>query len=139
MSEKRRMRGGVDGIQRRELLVAGGRAALAVTMLPLSSCLESEDPVASERLPAALRAWLGESAGARWIASRSGMTVEEAVRTLSGNVSNRALASMLADEQKLRRFISARRSADFRVGHTHPVRGWWLSETEVAVAVLVTG
>jgi hypothetical protein len=106
-------------------------------MLPLSGCFGSEESDINERLPAALRAWLGESAGARWIATRSGMTAEVALRTLRGDASNRALASVLADEQKLRRFINARKSAELRVGRTHPVRGWWLTETEVAVAVLV--
>ena len=102
------MQGADSGINRRELLVVGGRVALTIAVLPLAGCLESEDAVTNQLLSAALRAWIGEPAGARWIAAESGITVDVALRTLRGNASNRDLAPLLADEQQLRHFIIGR-------------------------------
>jgi hypothetical protein len=128
-------------INRRELLAAASRMTCifgTVSALPFvfSGCSAPDDAATNERLRAALQTWIGDDSGAARIRRASGTTSAAALRTLCAGVSNRCLVVVSANEFLLRRFLDHRRSDDLRAGRTRPIRGWWLSETEVAVAVL---
>ena len=66
-------------------------------------------------------------------AERAGGT---ALRTLRADSSDSEWLGASEGGDALGVFVAERRSADLRAGRTRLVDGWWLAETEVAVAVL---
>jgi hypothetical protein len=127
-------------IDRRAFLAAVRNAcALGALGCWLPACSPTDPEVVDERLRAALRAHLGGSRGARLIAAASGMTPDTALATLRSDASNLRLQAVASSELLLREFIESRSSADRRAGRTRRLQGWWIAETEVAVAVLSAG
>ena len=55
------------------------------------------------------------------------------------DVSSRSLYAVTSNGLLLSEFIEARCSADLASGRTRRIHGWWIAETELAVAVLVAG
>jgi hypothetical protein len=117
----------------------GGLAALGVAPSSVWSWLPFHRRWLDRRLTAALRravpgsdAGLADAAGRDWARS-------DALDRLVGDVSPLALELALADDASLRTWLGERERKDFRAGRTREWDGWILSETEVAVAVLLGG
>ena len=88
------------------------------------------------RLQSSLREYALDGQGTRLIAEAGEITLEEARRTFLGDLSSRQLFELTSTQPALRKFIEARSSADLSAGRTVRVHGWWIAETELAVAVL---
>lgn len=69
--------------------------------------------------------------------STGDMSPEIAIRALHRDVSARRLYAAASSSMLLRKFVVSRCDDDLRAGRTRRIRGWWVAETEVAIAVLV--
>ena len=96
---------------------------------PLEAWLEG-------RLHSSLRELALDAEGALLIASAGEITPEAARRSFLGDLSSRQLFGLTSTRRALRKYIVAKSGADLRAGRTVRVHGWWVAETEVAVAVL---
>jgi hypothetical protein len=126
------------GFTRRSFLAVSGSAVAAC--LPLSgsllSCERSDSSDRERLLVQALRAAYGDPRDAAVIAGRSRWTRERALQLVEqGGPAAGGLLPL--DPEALRRRLDARIRRDFAADRTERVDGWLLSQTEVAIAVLV--
>jgi hypothetical protein len=129
-------------IGRRELLALAGGAMGAVgltAMLPLAlqGCSVPDEEQLNRRLIESLRALVGDRPGAGYVSRSVDMTQQEALRKLRADLSERRLVAATSNRFLLRRFVDGRREADFSDGRARYVEGWLLSDTEIAIAVLL--
>jgi hypothetical protein len=129
---------------RRTLLVSlaaaiGGLAAAPFAPIAIWNWIPLHRQWIDRRLTAALRevttgsgSDLPGSAGTDWSRRR-------AVSRIAGDASHLELEAVLADEHALRNHLEQLQQQDFRTGLTQLHDGWLLSETEIAVAVLLGG
>jgi len=130
----------MQGLDRRRFLVgaaaacgASGAAALVALM---AGCSPPDDAALDDRLRTALRDLAPDARGARRIAAAGAITPAAAYATLRRDVSGRGLFALTSSRLLLSEFIEARCSADLEAGRTRRIHGWWVAETELAVAVL---
>lgn len=126
-----------SGIDRRSFLVGGGALVGLGGATLLGSCAPPDDAALEIRLRASLREIAFDPRGAKLLAAAGKMSSEVALRTLRREVSDSRLYATASNALLLRRFIESRCDDDLKTGRTRRVRGWWVAETEVAVAVLV--
>jgi len=129
--------GSVAGIDRRAFLGGAGALVGLGGIALLTGCGAPEDADVEIRLRAALREIAYDGEGAKLLAGAGGMSTEIAFRTLRRDVSARRLYATAASPLLLREFVESQCGDDLRAGRTRRVQGWWVAETEVAVAVLV--
>jgi len=128
-------------VRRRSFLIASfiGAGLLALAFLPLRfiRSIPGQDTWADARLSLALRELVPPSVeppdtrGLGW--SR-----EYARERLVGDLSYLGLVATLRDPQALRAALAERERDDFREDRVRALGGWLLSETELAVAVLLS-
>ena len=125
----------VRSIDRRTFLsrIAMFWSVASVSLFAACSPLEAWLEV---RLQASLRELALDPQGARLIAAAGEMTPKTAGRSFRGDLSSRQLFELTSTKRTLRRFIEAQSRADLRTGRAIRVHGWWVAETELAVAVL---
>jgi hypothetical protein len=103
----------------------------------IAGCAPPDDAALASRLRAGLREAGYDPRAAKLLATAGEMSVSVALRALRRDVSDRRLYATAHSALLLRRFIEARCDGDLRAGRMRRVRGWWVAETELAVAVLV--
>lgn len=124
------------GLSRREALHWLGAATLVAGLSPgLAGCAQSEAECEAG-LRDALHG-LGGLAGAALVAEAAGLSRADAATALCSSDRPSLLATSTG--VGLHRWLAARREADLAAGRVRFVRGWLLTETEIAAAVLLSG
>ncbi len=125
---------------RRSFLAVSSSAVAACLPLvgALLSCERSNSRDRADLLAQALRTAYGDPRDAATIAGRSRWTRARALRLLEqGGLE--AGEPLPLDPEALRGRLDERVRRDFATERTERVNGWLLSQTEIAIAVLVAG
>jgi hypothetical protein len=113
----------------------------ALFTAPLSLCrrVPGHAEWIDRKLESALRALVGAEAAAAARLASPDWTRSRAALHLFDGASQLQILSLLSRPSALRAHLDERQRRDFQGGRTMVREGWILSETEIAVAVLVAG
>jgi hypothetical protein len=130
------------GIERREVLLTGAHLLATLGLasslpLALQGCSLPDEEALNQRIIRSLRSLMGDRDASGKLATESGMDVEDALRTLRADTSRSRLFAFTSNDFLMRTFVEARRNQDLRQRRTRFVDGWLLTQTEIAIAVLL--
>jgi hypothetical protein len=130
-------------LDRRRFLVGAGAvcgfAGASSLAALIAGCSPPDAAALEDRVRTALRELSLDAHGARLIAAAAGIPPAAAFEMFRRDLSSRSLYALSSNGLLLSEFIEARCSADLESGRTRRIHGWWIAETELAVAVLSAG
>jgi len=125
-------------VTRREALHGIGTAALAAALPSLGACALPDDELEA-RLAEGLAGLAGTGLAPSTIAAAAPLSPGDAAARLRGDAGVTLLRAATSSGFALRRLLARRHEADLRAGRVRWVRGWLLTETEIAAANLAAG
>jgi hypothetical protein len=125
-------------VTRREALHGIGAAALGAGLPALTGCSLADEQI-DARLAAAVTRLSGDTLAPTAVAAAAPLPRAEAIARLRGEASPALLWAATSSGVALRAFLARSRQADLREGRIRWVKGWLLTETEIAAANLAAG
>jgi hypothetical protein len=128
-------------VGRRAFVAAAALAAVAFLAAPLTLCrrVPGHAEWIDRKLEVALRALVGADVAAAAMLASPDWTRSRAALHLVGGASQLQILSLFSRPSALRAHLADLQRRDFQEGRTMVRKGWVLSETEIAVAVLLAG
>jgi hypothetical protein len=116
-----------------------GAAALAASLPSLGAACSLSEAELEDRLVRGVAELSGTPTAPEAVAAAVTLPRDEALAKLRGDAADATLWAATSSGVALRAWLARCRTADLREGRVRWVRGWLLTDTEIAAAALAAG